>query len=166
MISFLRIYVKILAFLTFFFQFCLGFVTGSFANPPRYTYEQANEMIQTLNKNQILAEGTKKITFPIRALYAGMKYLTSRKFFPQSENYKFAADSQNVIQYLLDSTSTPTLNSTLTIWGSDIISNNQLLALKNFISQIGKNRVYVDTAYDLNSDTYKPLLLTIFENIF
>ena len=81
MISFLRIYVKILAFLTFFFQFCLGFVTGSFANPPRYTYEQANEMIQTLNKNQILAEGTKKITFPIRALYAGM-YLISRKFSP------------------------------------------------------------------------------------
>ena len=47
-------------------------MTGSFANPPRYTYEQANEMIQTLRKNQILAEGTKKITFPIRALYAGM----------------------------------------------------------------------------------------------
>ena len=86
--------------------------------------------------------------------------------FPRPENYKFAADSQNVLQYLLDSTSTPTLNTTLTIWGSDIISNDQLLALKNFISQIGKNRVYVDTAYDLNSDTYKPLLLTIFENIF
>ena len=140
-------------------------MTGSFANPPRYTYEQANEMIQTLRKNQILAEGTKKITFPIRALYAGM-YLISRNFFPNLKITNFAADSQNVLQYLLDSTSTPTLNTTLTIWGSDIISNDQLLALKNFISQIGKNRVYVDTAYDLNSDTYKPLLLTIFENIF
>ena len=57
------------------------------------------------------------------------------------------------------------MNTTLTVWGTDIISNDQLLALKNFISQIGKNRVYVDTAYDLNSDSYTPILFTIFEEL-
>ena len=61
------------------------------------------------------------------------------------------ARSKEVIQYLLDQTSSNQLNSTLTIWGTDNISQEEIEALKAFIIDIGKERVYVDTAYDLNS---------------
>ena len=60
------------------------------------------------------------------------------------------AKSKEVIQYLLDQTSNSQLNSTLTIWGTDNISQEEIEALKAFIIEIGKERVYVDTAYDLN----------------
>ena len=60
------------------------------------------------------------------------------------------AKSKEAIQYLLDQTSTSQLNSTLTIWGTDNISQEEIEALKAFIIDIGKERVYVDTAYDLN----------------
>ena len=50
----------------------------------------------------------------------------------------------------MESTSTPLINSTLTIWGTDDITNEELEALKLFIKSIGKHRTFVDTAYDLN----------------
>ena len=62
----------------------------------------------------------------------------------------FLAQSQSCLEYLLESTSTSLINSTLTIWGTDDISNEELEALKSFIKSIGKHRTYVDTAYDLN----------------
>ena len=65
-------------------------------------------------------------------------------------NVQFLARSQNSLEYLLESTSTPWINSTLTIWGTDDITNEELEALKSFIKSIGKHRTYVDTSYDLN----------------
>ena len=56
------------------------------------------------------------------------------------------------MEYLLESTSTSLINSTLTIWGTDDITNEELEALKSFIKSIGKHRTYVDTAYDLNGN--------------
>ena len=67
-----------------------------------------------------------------------------------------SAQSFETIEYLLDKTSKPELNSTLTIWGTDPISQEGLEDLKNFILKIGKNRIFVDTAYDLNF-AYQPL---------
>ena len=66
----------------------------------------------------------------------------------------FPAPSQRAIEYLLDSTDSLTtgINSTLTIWGTDDITNEELEALKSFINYIGKHRTYVDTAYDLNGN--------------
>ena len=52
----------------------------------------------------------------------------------------------------MESTSTPLINSTLTIWGTDDITNEELEALKLFIKSIGKHRTFVDTAYDLNGN--------------
>ena len=56
------------------------------------------------------------------------------------------------MEYLLESTSTSLINSTLTIWGTDDITNEELEALKSFIKSIGKHRTYVDTAYNLNGN--------------
>ena len=64
----------------------------------------------------------------------------------------FLAQSQSCLEYLLESTSTSLINSTLTIWGTDDITNEELEALKSFIKSIGKHRTYVDTAYDLNGN--------------
>ena len=64
----------------------------------------------------------------------------------------FLAQSQSCMEYLLESTSTSLINSTLTIWGTDDITNEELEALKSFIKSIGKHRTYVDTAYDLNGN--------------
>ena len=64
----------------------------------------------------------------------------------------FLAQSQSCLEYLLESTSTSLINSTLTIWGTDDISNEELEALKSLIKSIGKHRTYVDTAYDLNGN--------------
>ena len=65
---------------------------------------------------------------------------------------QFLAQSQSCLEYLLESTSTSLINSTLTIWGTDDITNEELEALKSFIKSIGKHRTYVDTAYDLNGN--------------
>ena len=62
-----------------------------------------------------------------------------------------SAKSQAIIEYLLDQSSTSELNSTLTLWGTDNISQEAIEEIKIFIEAIGKQRVYVDTAYDLNS---------------
>ena len=67
-------------------------------------------------------------------------------------NVQFLARSQNSLEYLLESTSTPWINSTLTIWGTDDITNEELESLKLFIKSIGKHRTYVDTSYDLNGN--------------
>ena len=64
----------------------------------------------------------------------------------------FLSQSQSCLEYLLESTSTSLINSTLTIWGTDDITNEELEALKSFIKSIGKHRTYVDTAYDLNGN--------------
>ena len=64
----------------------------------------------------------------------------------------FLAQSQSCLEYLLESTSTSLINSTLTIWGTDDITNEELEALKSFIKSIGKHRTYVDTTYDLNGN--------------
>ena len=66
----------------------------------------------------------------------------------------FPAPSQRAIEYLLESTDSLTtgINSTLTIWGTDDITNEELEALKSFMKSIGKHRTYVDTAYDLNGN--------------
>ena len=106
--------------------FSPGFTTSALANPPNYEKYQMDEMIEKLQVYQILGY---KITFPIRGL--------------------FAAASYDVIKYLLDATSTSTVNTTLTVWGTDPITDEELEALKGFIQTVGKDRVYVDTAYDL-----------------
>ena len=62
----------------------------------------------------------------------------------------FIAPSQTTLEYLLDSTSTSSINSTLTIWGNNNITKDQLEALNSFVNYIGKHRTYVDTVYDLN----------------
>jgi len=108
-----------------------GFTTNAFANPPEYSLDQMNAMIQSLITNNYISTN-KSITFPIRAIYA--------------------AQSQSCLEYLLESTSTSLINSTLTIWGTDDITNEELEALKSFIKSIGKHRTYVDTAYDLNGN--------------
>ena len=103
-----------------------GFTTSALANPPNYQKYQMDEMIEKLQVYQVLGS---KITFPIRGM--------------------FAAASIDVIKYLLDTTSTSTVNTTLTVWGTDSITDEELEALKTFIQTVGKDRVYVDTAYDL-----------------
>ena len=100
-----------------------GFTTSALANPPNYQKYQMDEMIEKLQIYQIQS----KITFPIRGM--------------------FAAASYDVIKYLLESTSTSTVNTTLTVWGSDSITDEELEALERFIQTVGKDRVYVDTAY-------------------
>jgi len=108
-----------------------GFTTSAFGYA--YTLDQMNAMIESLITNNYFGVD-KSITFPIRAIYA--------------------APSQRAIEYLLDSTDSLTtgINSTLTIWGTDDITNEELEALKSFINYIGKHRTYVDTAYDLNGN--------------
>ena len=64
----------------------------------------------------------------------------------------FLAQSQSCLEYLLESTSTSLINSTLTIWGTDDITNEELEALKSFIKSIGKHRTYIDTAFDLDGN--------------
>ena len=85
----------------------------------------------------------------------------------------FLAPSQENLKYLLDKTSTSSTNSTLTIWGNNNITKDQLEALNGFVNYIGKHRTYVDTVYDLNdssvscdssgieSKTYTMLIMSI-----
>ena len=47
-----------------------GFTTSGTAHPPEYTIEQMDNMITTLSDNGDLMNGY-RITFPIRAIYAG-----------------------------------------------------------------------------------------------
>ena len=88
------------------------------------------------------------------------------KFYEFTFWFIILAQSRRNLEYLLDSTSTPLINSTLTIWGTDDISNEELQALKEFIQIIGKYRTYVDTAYDLNpkSTTTKSIYSIIMES--
>ena len=41
--------------------------------------------------------------------------------------------------------------STITLWGTDTISDDELQNLKLFVRDIGVERVFVDTSYDLNN---------------
>ena len=50
--------------------FSPGFTTSGTAHPPEYTLEQMDNMISALTTNNCLNNGH-RITFPIRALYAG-----------------------------------------------------------------------------------------------
>ena len=47
-----------------------GFTTSGTAHPPEYTLEQMDNMINALTANGVINSGH-RITFPIRALYAG-----------------------------------------------------------------------------------------------
>ena len=67
----------------------------------------------------------------------------------------------------MESTSTPLINSTLTIWGTDDITNEELEALNLFIKSIGKHRTFVDTAYDLKeSNSFTILIRDILALLF
>ena len=50
--------------------FNIGFTTNAFANPPEYSLDQINAMIESLITNNYI-NTNKSITFPIRAIYAG-----------------------------------------------------------------------------------------------
>ena len=62
-----------------------------------------------------------------------------------------SARSKPIIQYLLDETSNLDNNSTITLWGTDTITDDGLQNLKLFVRDIGIERVFVDTSYDLNN---------------
>ena len=51
-----------------------GFTTSGTAHPPEYTIEQMDNMITALSDNGDLMNGY-RVTFPIRAIYAG-EYFT------------------------------------------------------------------------------------------
>ena len=51
--------------------YLLGFTTNAFANPPEYSLDQMNAMIESLITNNYISTN-KSITFPIRAIYAGI----------------------------------------------------------------------------------------------
>ena len=85
-------------------------------------------MKASLQKNGVLGKG-KGITFALRGIYLG--------------------NSIEQIQWLLDQTSEDTVKSTVTIWGTDDLSDQQLLGLRNFIRTVGKDRCYTDTTADI-----------------
>jgi hypothetical protein len=58
----------------------------------------------------------------------------------------------------LYATSTTSINSTVTIWGTDHLSNEQHEKLLTFIDVIGRDRTYTDTIADTNPATSKLII--------
>ena len=71
----LLIFNKIEVVLSIFLQYKLGITTNPFENPPEYTLDQMNAMIGSLITNNYI-NTNKSITFPIRAIYAGIYLIT------------------------------------------------------------------------------------------
>ena len=71
----LLIFNKIVVVLSFFLQYKLGITTNPFENPPEYSLDQMNAMIESLITNNYI-NTNKSINFPIRAIYAGIYLIT------------------------------------------------------------------------------------------
>ena len=71
----LLIFNKIEVVLSFFLQYKLGITTNPFENPPEYSLDQMNAMIESLITNNYI-NTNKSINFPIRAIYAGIYLIT------------------------------------------------------------------------------------------
>ena len=94
----------------------------------QYTWAMVEAMKASLQKNTVLGKG-KVITFALRGIFLG--------------------NSIEQIQWLLDQTSEDTVKSTVTIWGTDDLSDQQLQGLRNFVQTVGKDRCYTDTTADI-----------------
>jgi len=116
----------------------LGFTTPPFpAILPetqfQYTWDMVKTMKAALEKNAVLGKG-KSITFALRGIFLGK--------------------SLEQIQWLLDQTSDVSgIKSTVTIWGKDPLSQDQLTSLRAFLDTVGRDRCYTDTSADLNPTT-------------
>ena len=66
-------------------------------------------------------------------------------------------DSLEEFKWLLYATSTSSINSTVTIWGTDHLSNEQHEKLLTFIDVIGRDRTYTDTTADTNPETFNSI---------
>ena len=95
---------------------------------PQYTWGMVEAMKASLSRNGVLGKG-KGLTFALRGIFLG--------------------DSIEQIQWLLDQTSDEVTKSTVTIWGTDDLSNHQLEGLKSFLKTIGKDRCYTDTTANI-----------------
>jgi hypothetical protein len=69
--------------------------------------------------------------------------------------FNLSVGSLHPLQWLLDQTSNADTNSTLTIWGSDDISQDEILQLKIFIGILGQDRIYLDVSYDMENPQKK-----------
>ena len=130
----------------FLIRFCLGFTTSHPALNPEYTMEQVENMIQALDQNGYFNTG-KRLTFPVRAVYAGKQISNPNRKY---STVFFSAVSFDVLKSLLDRTSENNhgVDSTLTLWGTDKLDEQEVLNLFTFIEDIGKNRVYFDVKFD------------------
>jgi len=90
----------------------------------KYTKKMVEDMYNILDRNGCVNSG-KKITYPSRAILLG--------------------DSLEEFQWLLFATSNYKTQSTVTIWGTDPLTEEQQNKLLTFVDAIGKNRIYSDT---------------------
>ena len=104
-----------------------GFKTGYADSMPeenkRYTSQQTAAMLLELDEAGI----TQPVTFPVRAVYL--------------------AASVSEIQKLLNETP----NSTITIWGTDQLDENEISSLRHAMDTIGRSKIYLDVPESLKS---------------
>jgi len=108
----------------------LGFTTTTLIpeSQYRYTWEMVRTMRDSLERNGVLGQG-KGITYALRGIFLG--------------------DSVEQILWLLAETSDSRVQSTVTIWGTDQLSDRQLTGLRAFLNTVGRDRCYTDTTADL-----------------
>ena len=83
-----------------------GFTTSGTAHPPEYTIEQMDNMITALADNGDLRNGY-RVTFPIRAIYAGKVLRFQVKVLKQKAS---------AIEFLVGSDSTMKISSSLPLF--------------------------------------------------
>ena len=137
------------------------------------------DMYNILERNGCINSG-KKITFPSRAIllgklewYGGLFYIklhVSAKFdlfLP----IKFSGNSLEEFQWLLYATNTNNdttkIESTVTIWGTDHLNDDQQNKLLTFIDVIGKERIYTDTTANTSpvNSSSKVNIIDIFNKV-
>ena len=85
-------------------------------------------MRDILTRNNIIGTG-KGLTYALRGIFLG--------------------DSLDQIQWLLDQSSTDQVKSTVTIWGTDNLTQHQLDGLRHFVASVGKDRCFTDTTANI-----------------
>jgi len=109
----------------------LGFTTSTHIDSHdfKYSWEQVETMVDALRRNGVLDKTSGGLTFALRGI--------------------FLYNSIEQIRGLLDQTSSPNVTSTVTIWGTDNLTDYQLDGLKEFVATVGRDRCFTDTTADI-----------------